>query len=867
MKAKAFFKRFGDIFFSLLFIVLFWWLILFLAFIDWAVIGFRRSPFYVNRTIGKDGKAIKVLKFVTLKPDPEYKLENYLKRKQPNEDKDFFRAIKEDPRISRFGKLLRKTSLDYLPSIFNVLKGDISFVGHALFDRISFTKLTQNQQAEYLKSKPGIFPTYRIFSFVFSNVFNARLDKGREDFFYNQFAYEGNEEKKEDYLFKKQLNTGEKKDVFISWNHNDESSATYLKDKFKENNLNVWFSDECCTGSIYRSCVTGIKNSLSWVILFTKNALKSKWIPKEIEFLFSEEMQEEGEIRKGCIIPVFASNDIYKKMRKIAEKDKNHPYNKIFELGPTNSGDEIAGIYSKDDKAIDNLIERIKSALIERTIFDYRKFFVSDCSYLHPFISAKIKNDITITATFNNNLFLNRKLKCKNEDYDINEFMEYVSHNKSVLIVGEGGTGKSWFLKNIVHNFFKDNKLFFIIETKKFFSHKENSQYDIVDYIINKVINSFCSSFPLTKDHLLNQMTKNETYILFDGLDEETSSKTIQLHIPQSLLSASNVHFIFASRNESSSPAVSNIFVLQRLSKNDAINLSANLIDVIYQSANEGNEGTISSRAAVAIYNAKENISKLIKTMSEEIYENPLLVTNFVLIYLNNKNIPINKKEIIAESIDMLISGLEDDKNDDLKLNSLIKDNMYALLAVLSYERKLGFYKSSKTIFEEYISKNIKRREIHAKSDALALYKFLKRRSILRGNNDMEDTVYHSLFADYFTSKYLFKTIYKLNLYNQIHQFIDFSDKDLFINLNDSYFQKDVVWKDVIFFLYTELDFVIFKTNHNHEIDTQHPSYKTLEYTTETLYKDKNSLIYKDMVSSLNNGGLYNKNSIESLLN
>ncbi|MCH3915381.1 MAG: undecaprenyl-phosphate galactose phosphotransferase WbaP [Acidaminococcaceae bacterium] len=85
---------------------------------------------FAHRRIGRHGKYFMCYKFRTMCIDAQNKLEQYLKdnpEMREEWEKDF--KLKDDPRITRIGHFLRKTSLDELPQIFNVLKGDMSLVG------------------------------------------------------------------------------------------------------------------------------------------------------------------------------------------------------------------------------------------------------------------------------------------------------------------------------------------------------------------------------------------------------------------------------------------------------------------------------------------------------------------------------------------------------------------------------------------------------------------------------------------------------------------------------------------------------------------------------------------------------------------
>ena len=83
---------------------------------------------YTQDRVGKNGKVFKMYKFRSMCVDADSK-ENLEKLKKLNEMDGPAFKIKEDPRITKVGKILRKTSLDELPQLFNIFMGDMTFVG------------------------------------------------------------------------------------------------------------------------------------------------------------------------------------------------------------------------------------------------------------------------------------------------------------------------------------------------------------------------------------------------------------------------------------------------------------------------------------------------------------------------------------------------------------------------------------------------------------------------------------------------------------------------------------------------------------------------------------------------------------------
>lgn len=83
---------------------------------------------FAHERIGKNGKKIKIYKFRTMKKNAQALFENFTP-KQKLEFRENYK-LKNDPRVTRVGEFLRKTSIDELPQFWNVLKGDLSVVGH-----------------------------------------------------------------------------------------------------------------------------------------------------------------------------------------------------------------------------------------------------------------------------------------------------------------------------------------------------------------------------------------------------------------------------------------------------------------------------------------------------------------------------------------------------------------------------------------------------------------------------------------------------------------------------------------------------------------------------------------------------------------
>ncbi len=86
----------------------------------------RGGPFFVQTRVGRDGVPFRMVKFRTMYADAEARLDEL--RRQSDRDVVCFK-MEDDPRVTRVGRILRKSSLDELPQFLNVLRGEMSLVG------------------------------------------------------------------------------------------------------------------------------------------------------------------------------------------------------------------------------------------------------------------------------------------------------------------------------------------------------------------------------------------------------------------------------------------------------------------------------------------------------------------------------------------------------------------------------------------------------------------------------------------------------------------------------------------------------------------------------------------------------------------
>ncbi len=151
-----FFKRFFDIFVSTIFLICFCWLYLIIALA--IKISDRGPVFFIQTRVGKNGKKFKMYKFRSMVPNADVKVVELLDK---NESSGPLFKMKDDPRVTKLGKFLRKTSLDELPQLFNVFLGSMSLVGPRPALPREVTQYDEAQTVRLLV-KPGITCLWQI---------------------------------------------------------------------------------------------------------------------------------------------------------------------------------------------------------------------------------------------------------------------------------------------------------------------------------------------------------------------------------------------------------------------------------------------------------------------------------------------------------------------------------------------------------------------------------------------------------------------------------------------------------------------------------------------------------------------------------
>jgi len=133
-----------------------------IIYILYIISGDIGSIFFVQKRIGKDGKLFKMYKYRSMVVNADWKLKKYL-LENPEVCKEFkkYKKLKNDPRITWGGRIIRKYSLDEFPQFINILKGEMSVVGPRPY--LPREKRTMGDKyKEVIKVKPGLTGPWQV---------------------------------------------------------------------------------------------------------------------------------------------------------------------------------------------------------------------------------------------------------------------------------------------------------------------------------------------------------------------------------------------------------------------------------------------------------------------------------------------------------------------------------------------------------------------------------------------------------------------------------------------------------------------------------------------------------------------------------
>lgn len=122
-----------------------------------------KGVIFGHERIGRDGRPFRCLKFRSMVPDADHRL-NELLENDPKARQYWLEnhKLEDDPRITRLGSLLRRTSMDELPQLWNVIRGDMSLVGPRPVTQTELTERYGETALAYMSVRPGLTGPWQV---------------------------------------------------------------------------------------------------------------------------------------------------------------------------------------------------------------------------------------------------------------------------------------------------------------------------------------------------------------------------------------------------------------------------------------------------------------------------------------------------------------------------------------------------------------------------------------------------------------------------------------------------------------------------------------------------------------------------------
>lgn len=679
-------------------------------------------------------------------------------------------------------------------------------------------------------------------------------------------AYEKLNEEIQNKKAAKKLHLQPRKDVFISWNHNDKSLKDELCYVLEKNGLlTVWESDGDGSGEIDEAISMAINQAKSYIILVTQKSIESDWVKKEIQLIFDKVEKNQEYIE--CIRPIFVNTMTdgyvsFDTVEEVNKLDNDNPFKRLLSLCSGFSNSREQGI------DYDKLIIFLKNAIEKSLKLDYKftitaKFSVFNAALKNVIEIQGSKSGIIASTMDFNQGYLERDLFDESDNHITN--YDIIENQNNVLIYGAGGTGKSLYLKNIIHKHFNGNNYIFYLPCREMDKYLENDDISFLEIVKKESFDNYFPDYSNLKVSLsgFEEILKsdNRVIILIDALDEITEKKKLNLLKKIDLFDNkyTTVKFIFSSRNLSDYYPITKrlnkpllTYELRPLNDKDVSLLYDRLSTKM---ANNNENDTNVSKGIV-----KEKFFNAINGIAKEIIYNPLLLSNLIFIYFINNSIPNKKYDIIKQAVDIFIKGIDEERGTLFNYSEYIKGNgLNNILGEFAFERRIGNEEPSENIIEYHlrsIDEKMGRsldKDYEAISEEIVWH--LRRRSILAGEN-----ISHEIFRDYFTINYLFNLVYRIDRFGLKKGYTFKNDglDQLMILTKDFFSMEEYPWPNLT------NDFIVRLDSEIHVLDKKemkdgNVSGKVFMKTLEVLLSEGqiSNLAKAEIEKSINDGSLY----------
>ena len=264
------------------------------------------------------------------------------------------------------------------------------------------------------------------------------------------------------------LHYSSRKDVFISWNHLDLKEKENLCNNLEARNIfTVWESDGNGVGDIKRSIENAIVQAKSYIIILTGNSVNSLWVEKEVKIILDKVKanKEYANVIRPVILgkrTVNGQEEEYDVIKGINELNDNSPFKELLNYCATFEDLEVGINYDK-------IANTIREAISNSLKIEYRTKLVNKFDKFSAALNSVVSSRQTVTGIIAATLefekgYLNRNIY--DEDGKPHQPNDLIKISIPSLIYGEGGSGKSLYLKNFIRKEFKNDKYVFYLECR-----------------------------------------------------------------------------------------------------------------------------------------------------------------------------------------------------------------------------------------------------------------------------------------------------------------------------------------------------------------------------------------------------------------
>ena len=631
----------------------------------------------------------------------------------------------------------------------------------------------------------------------------------------------------------KKLKVSSDVDVFISWNHFNYDQKEKLKNDLIRNGIKVWESDEDAEGDLDIDVEYAIRHVKSYVVILSKEAFDSKYMPKEVNMMY-ERMMEDN--LPPSLVKIWTTDSGFDYEIEIDKLPKGHPYRKLIKLSKD---------YSND---FSNVVTAIKKKILEFKVIDYQRklrkqFDVFPISLSDLHVSDE-DSSVVSSLKFEDG-FVNRDLydslgkPCSTK--------ELLKIKEPVLIYGEGGSGKSLFIKNLIRNDYDTDHFYFFLPCAEI-RQILDFNLDIYD-AISRIVFKFAECDPLTSEEVKMMLNNEERdfYLIFDAIDEADSCKKDIINLVNTIALSSyspSLHFIFTSRNESDKEIIMSALnkpvttlKINPMSEEDIIKLFDNIYQRNIKEIGFTNISASDKMSGKGI--SRDIFISNLALIADDIKKNPLLISNLIYVYFATREIQTQKFYILEKSNEILIDSLEKERKTISIQKNILEGTgvtIRTLLETIAYKKNVNRELTIKAIVEELLTKNGVEDVVNKAED---IYNYLRSRKIITG-----EKISHDIYSSYFTARYIFSKSFKYDDDELECKYIALSSLPFLEGCTNKFLSLESnLWPSISLDFVSKIDYEIHNFRGEDNIfDRNDLSYPAFEKSMEVLLNDTNGI-------------------------